>query len=61
MSLAQGQYSVEVAQNPRRYFLNLLREFNTLKEEERRKEFQRVNSLEYKLQKLKEKYDHGVL
>lgn len=56
MSLAMGQYSREVAQNGRRYFLNLMREMNSLREEEQRKEFERLNSMENKLQLLQAKF-----
>ena len=56
MSLAMGQYSREVAQNGRRYFLNLMREMNSLREEEQRKEFERLNSMENKLKNLQLKF-----
>lgn len=56
MSLAQGQYSIEVAQNPRRYFFKLLKEFRALHEEQARQEFERVNSLPYKLAQLEAKF-----
>lgn len=56
MSLGMGQYSREVAQDPRRYFLNLQREMRLLNEEQRQAEEKRLNSMDYKLQKLAEKF-----
>lgn len=50
--LGVGQYSIEVARNPRAYFTKMARELLELKEEERKKELLRLNSMENRLQEL---------
>lgn len=56
MCLGVGQYSREVAQDSRRYFLRLKRELDQLKEEQRLAEEKRVNSMPHRLEKLVQKF-----
>ncbi len=56
MSYGMGQYSREVAQDGRRYFRNLQREMRLLKEEQRLQEEKRLNSMDYKLSCLVERF-----